>query len=364
MDPLPVAFDVGPLAGHRSGIGHAVAALHRALGERTDVDLIDFRIGLRGPFDGVRRLPLPPGVALRAWALQRHPRMDRQVHPAVVVHGTNYVVPPTRRPSVVSVHDTWFLRNPERSTPLVRRVDAVLRRAVRSGTVVHTSSRATADMLGALLPGTEVHVVPHGPLEVPDAPARSPIPTVGTRPFVVAIGTLERRKNLPRLIEAFAAVAAIEPDPVLVLAGKEGDDREAIDAAIDAAGPDVAARVLLAGPVDSAARAWLLRHAAVLAFPSLDEGFGFPLLDAMQVGVPVVAADAGSIGEVAGDAALLCAPDDVDELARHLHLALTDSETRTRLVAAGDRRWRQFSWVETAEQMTALYRQLAERRSR
>ena len=111
-----------------------------------------------------------------------------------------------------------------------------------------------------------------------------------------------------------------------------------------------------AGRVDEPARSWLLRHAAVLAYPSLDEGFGFPLLDAMQAGTPVVASTAGSIPEVAGDAALLVAPDDIDALAAALSLALTDDDVRRRLVAAGHAQCARFSWQRCAEEMTSLYR--------
>ena len=119
--------------------------------------------------------------------------------------------------------------------------------------------------------------------------------------------------------------------------------------------------MLLTGRVDAPTRAWLLRHARVLAYPSLDEGFGFPLLDAMQLRVPVVASDAGSIPEVAGGAALLSPPCDVDALAANLSSALASDAVRADLIAAGDERWHQFSWDLCAEQLTALYRRLADR---
>jgi glycosyltransferase involved in cell wall biosynthesis len=99
----------------------------------------------------------------------------------------------------------------------------------------------------------------------------------------------------------------------------------------------------------------------VLAYPSLDEGFGFPLLDAMQLRVPVVASDAGSIPEVAGRAALLSSPCDVDGLASNLSSALASDAVRADLIAAGDEQWHQFSWDLCAEQLAALYRRLADR---
>ena len=204
-----------------------------------------------------------------------------------------------------------------------------------------------------------MHTVHLGPLQLPEPPPTPPIPDLVGRQFVVAIGTLERRKNLPALVAAFGSVAAHLPDLHLVLAGGNGDDRPAIEAAVDALGPTLAHRVLFTGRVDDGARSWLLHHATVLAYPSLDEGFGFPLLDAMQAGVPVVASTAGSIPEVAGEAALLAAPGDVDGLAANLLTALTDEAVRSRLIAAGHRQWRTFSWQRCAQEMAALYHSLA-----
>ena len=262
----------------------------------------------------------------------------------------------------MSVYDCWFLRNPDAAHPDVRRAGEVLRRAVRAGVTVHASSQATADALRELLGDVDVAVIPLGPLPVLTAPSVSPIAELDGRPYVLAIGTLERRKNLPTLVEAFARLATEQPDVLLVIAGADGDDRPAIDAAIDRIGARLAERVMLTGRIDAPTRAWLLRHARVLAYPSLDEGFGFPLLDAMQLRVPVVASDAGSIPEVAGGAALLSPPRDVDALATNLATALASDEIRAGLIAAGDSRWHQFSWDLCAEQLTALYRELAERR--
>lgn len=365
--PLQVAFDVGPLSGPRTGIGHAVASLATALVERDDVELHEYLVSWRAArgADGPIRLPIPALVAHRLWSRADHPRADRWLAGSDVIHGTNYVVPPSDIPRVVSVYDCWFLRNPGRASADVRRAGQVLRRSIATGALVHTSSRATAAALLELFPSADVTAVPLGVLPVPDAPERAPISGVTARRYVLSIGTIERRKNLPNLIRAFAridhAVAGADPgdDLLLVIAGSDGDDRAAVDDAIDEVGSAVAARIVLTGRIDESGRAWLLRHASVLAYPSLDEGFGFPLLDAMQVGVPVVASDAGSIPEVAGDAALLAAPDDVDALAAGLSAAIGDEAVRARLVRAGAARWPTFTWAACAEGMTDLYRRAA-----
>ena len=355
MTPLRVGFDTGPLYGPKTGIGLAMQALHDELITRDDVTLVDYIVSARArPPAGTHKLPFPAALAHRCWAHSGHPRADRWLAHAQLVHGTNYVVPPSRLPRVVSVYDCWFLRQSAHAQPAVHRAGHVLRRAVTAGAVVHASSVATEQALRELLPGAVVRTVHLGPLVLPPAPTTAPI-ALGGAPFILALGTLERRKNLPLLVAAFGAVAARHAEVQLVLAGSEGDDAPAVHRAVDALGPQLAPRVAFTGRVDEATRSWLLHHAAVLAYPSLDEGFGFPLLDAMQAGVPVVASTAGSIPEVAGDAALLSTPDDGDALAANLELALTSHSVRDHLVTAGARQWQRFSWQRCADEMVSLY---------
>jgi len=116
---------------------------------------------------------------------------------------------------------------------------------------------------------------------------------------------------------------------------------------------------VLAGGVSAAGRRALLERAALLAYPSIYEGFGFPVLEAMLAGVPVVAARAGSIPEIAGDAALLVEPTDEAALAAEMHRALSDSEVRAGLVTRGRERVRQFSWDSTARGLADWYQRLA-----
>lgn len=360
-DAVVVAVDAGPLHGPLSGVGTATAGLLDGLDGVASVEVLRYVLSARATLQpGVRRLPLPAGIAHRVWARAPIPRVDRWLRPAQVVHGTNYVVPPSRLPRLVSVYDCWFLRHPGEVSPVVRRAGEVLRRAVRSGAVVHASSEATATEVRALLGTSRVHVVPLGAPElrpsgpVADAPAAAA--RFGGRPFVLALGTTERRKNLPTLVRAIGRLGeAVTVE--LVIAGGDGDDLPAIEAA--AAALPSPGRVHLLGRVDDATRDWLLANAAVLAYPSLDEGFGFPLLEAMAAGAPVVASTAGSIPEVAGDAAVLVDPADTDGLAAALRRVLEDSTERDRLVAAGRVQAGRFRWDETAKAMAALYHALA-----
>jgi glycosyltransferase involved in cell wall biosynthesis len=359
---LRVGFDIGPLFGERTGIGFAVDALRTALLQRTDVELHEYLVSFRArPGANVQRLPFPAAVAHRLWAKFDWPRADRWLSGesgVSVVHGTNYVVPPSSIPRLVSVYDCWFLRNPAHAQPAVARAGQVLRRAVAGGAVVHTSSHSSTLAVRELLPGARVVTVHLGALPLPAAPTRAPIHDLDGVPFVLAVGKLERRKNLPALVKAFGELTSALPDLHLVLAGSDGDDRAAIDAAIDSLGAD-SNRVSFTGRIDDGVRSWLMHHASVLAYPSLDEGFGFPLLDAMQAGVPIVASNAGSIPEVGGDAILLSDPGDVSTLASNMRAAITDSAVHDRLVAAGTARWREFTWEQCAAELTSVYARVA-----
>jgi glycosyltransferase involved in cell wall biosynthesis len=366
-DPLRVALDVGPLYGHRTGVGEAVAGMHAALAARQDVRVDGYLVSFRSDArPGHRKLPLPGIVASHLWARADAPRADRWLGDAQVVHGTNYVAPPTRLATVVSVYDCWFLEHPELAAPVVRRAGRVLRRRVAGGAWVHTGSQATAQQARELLATDRVAVIPLGPpapvAELADLPTPAAAASIAGRPFVLALGTQERRKDLPLLVTAFDRVATRDSDVLLVLAGAPGDASESVAQALAAVSAPARARVLDLGVVDPATKQWLLRQASVLAYPSLDEGFGFPILEAQSAGTPVVARAVGSIPEVAGDAAVLVTERSAEALADELSATLADTGRRLGLIAAGHRNVARFSWDSTGEALAGLYRTALEGR--
>jgi glycosyltransferase involved in cell wall biosynthesis len=232
---------------------------------------------------------------------------------------------------------------------------------------LHTGSEFVAGEIEEIFgPGlraaARVVVIPLGVPPLGDDAVMPPdvAPAVGDAPFVVAIGTLEPRKNFGHLVGAFGTLAAGDADVRLVIAGNDGPARPEIDAAIERLAPDARDRVVLAGPVTDAGRRALLEHATVLAYPSIYEGFGFPVLEAMTAGVPVVAARAGSIPEVADDAAILVEPTNEEMLAAALHRVMTDDATRAELIARGRDRVHAFSWRNTARALASCYRNLVE----
>jgi glycosyltransferase involved in cell wall biosynthesis len=175
-------------------------------------------------------------------------------------------------------------------------------------------------------------------------------------PYVLYVGTLEPRKNLVRLVEAFARLARAGRPEDLVLAGRPGWGLEPLEEAIRGSG--VAHRVHRLGYVDRPDLAPLLTGAEVLAYPSLEEGFGFPPLEAMACGTPVVAADGSSLAENLAGAAELVPPEDVDALAAALDRLLTDPEVRERRRRQGLERAARFTWERTAAETVACYRDL------
>jgi glycosyltransferase involved in cell wall biosynthesis len=371
-EAVRVAIDVTPLVGVRTGVGAALADIIDAFGALDHAPtLVPYALSLRARQHRdelpphTRFVPVPAAVLLRSWVRADIPRLDRWLRPAQLLHATNYLAPPSRLPTLVTVYDCSFVRYPQLCTPEVRAFAPALRRALQRGATVHTASEFVAAEIDEFFgPGLRdagrVVVVPlgvprlAGAQQVPDA-LRARIEDA---PYVLAIGTLEPRKNLPRLVAAFAGVVAKRPDVRLVIAGKDGEARDDVDIAIGALEPAARARVVLAGPVDDATRHALLRGAAVVAYPSIYEGFGFPVLEAMACDVPVVTTRAGAIPEVAGDAALLVEPTDTDGMAGAILDLLGNENLRADLVAAGRARVERFSWSATAAALADVYRRL------
>jgi len=304
-----------------------------------------------------------------AWEQYRLPGLARRIAPDVL-HSPHYTQPLRwRGPLVVTVHDATFFSNPEWHTrlkaPFFR---TATRLAVRRADVCVVASQATADQLYDRL-GTSPDRLQVAHLGVDTALFRPPSPdavaevraAVGLRPgedYIAFLGTLEPRKNVPALIRGWqAASQQRSAPPALVLAGGAGWDTElqAVAAAVPAG-----LRLLRPGYLPLAQLPALLGGATVVAYPSLGEGFGLPVLEGMACGAPVLTTRRLSLPEVGGNAVAYCEPD-ADSIAAELARLLDDPQRRAELGRAGLARAAQFSWAASAAAHIEAYRRAMRR---
>ncbi len=340
------------------------ALLHLGLGHRfrlyTNGPPPDSLFDLQGSMAGaeLRSIPFP-----RLWT---HLRLSAEmlVNPPEVLFVPAHVIPVMHpRRSVVTVHDLGYLHYPEAHLPRDRRyLDWSTRWSARQAVAVLADSAATkADLVRAYgITADKVHVVPLGRDErlarVEDPAALAAVRGrygLGQR-YLLYVGTLQPRKNLARLIEAFARLAARpgRGDVELVLAGKQGWLYDALSAQVSGLG--LAGRVRFPGYLPDEDLPALLSGALAFVYPSLYEGFGIPVLEAGACGVPVITSNTSSLPEVAGDAAILVDPHDVDAIADAMDRVLTDDALRAELVRRGHENVKRFSWEKCARETLAV----------
>lgn len=367
--PLRVAVDATSLYDARTGIGRFTHELLAHLASRADLELTGYAVTWRGRGDlgamlpnGVRaagRWPMAATPLRRLWRHTDHPRIERWTGPVDVVHGPNYVVPPARGARVASIHDLTFVHHPGYCTPDVLEYPDLLRRQLRTGAWVHTDSAFVRDEVIAVF-GADPERVVAVPLGV--TPSASHDPPRGQRlagsdTYVLAVGTVEPRKNLPTLVAAFDHLAAEVSDLRLVLAGPDGWGKEELDAAVARA--HYSERIVRTGFVSEVDRGDLIAGASVVAVPSHYEGFGLSAAEAMLAGTPVVASDAGSHPEVVGAAGLLVPAGDPDALGAALLRVLSDPDTARLMRQRGPMQAEPLTWARTARGIVDLWRRAA-----
>jgi len=332
----------------------AFAVSHPDLAERVGAHTIAIPGGTRGLRVAAESTWLP-------WAVRRD-RID-------VVHGYGGVVPPRLgRPSVLTIHDLQPLESGSafastKKAWLARAIPASVARAAAVAVPSAFVRDRMVDLLGTDL--AKIHVVPHGrdaamttePTDLPDAALiRRRFRLDG--PFVLYPAITYPHKNHATLVRAFAELARRNDEVTLVLAGGVGACEPDIGSLIESTG--VGSRVRRVGRVTTAERDVLLREAAVLAFPSRYEGFGLPVLEAYGVDTPVVAARAGSLPEVVGDAGVLVDPDDVEAWADALQAAIDGGQSGAAATACRAEQAARFDWDHAAARLVELYRRAAQ----
>jgi len=367
-----VLIDYRPALRERSGVGEYTHQLVRALLRtfpRTATDgLLDLtlfssswkdRLQSLSDVAGARAIDrrVPVSVLNFAWHRLRWPPAEALAHAEFdVAHSLHPLVMPARRAAqVITIHDLNFLTHPERTRGEIRRDYASLvhehaRRADRVIVVSHFTATEVRRQLG--VPADRISVCPPG---APDWTPRAAAPENG---YVLFFGTLEARKNVGGLLDAYERLVVSQGPPnvpELVLAGKATDSAKPWLDRISH-GP-LAGRVRHIGYVQPTERRALYEGARLLVQPSFEEGFGIPVLEAMTLGVPVVASNRGAPPEVLGGAGLLVEPEDADGMASAIQRMIEDEPFAAESAAKGIVRSRQFTWDLTARRVFDAYQQ-------
>ncbi len=369
-----VSLDIQPALAQRAGVGRYTRMLAAHLPAHAGGDavrLFCFDFQRRGVPEG-----LPGGASLRtvrwvpgrlvqqAWKTAGWPPYEWFAGRAGVYHFPNFVRPPLRRGrSVVTLHDVSFLRFPEAAEPRnLRYLHARVPATVRRADAVITDSQAMARDIEELLGVPSERIFPI-PLGLPADLRRPPPDEVGAfrrrvgldRPYLLMVGTLEPRKNHAFLVEVFERLADF--GGLLVLAGMRGWKVEPILDRIRRS--PRAGRIRHLDYVADEDLPALYAGAELVVFPSLYEGFGFPPLEAMACGTPVVCSAGGALREVAGAAAEVIDTYDADRWAECVRGLLGDAGARARLVERGRAHAAGFTWDETARRTWDVYRAVA-----
>ena len=312
----------------------------------------------------LRRLPIPERLLTVLWHRWRVPLWADLCSPgSAVFYSPNFVLPPLLyAKGVVTVHDLSFLRYPETHDPgLVAFLTAAVPRAVRAAALVLADSEHTRQdtiaLLGVPAEKTAVLLSAADPIFRPvDDPAalRAMRRRRGLdRSYVLSVGTIQPRKNLPRLIAAVRRLRErTGEDIVLVHAGRRGWLYAEVERAVQ--DHAMADSFRLIEDADDSELRLLYADAVALAYPSLYEGFGLPCIEAMACRCPVVASDVSSVPEVVGEAGLLVEPTDVEAIADALSRCLGDSELRATLIKHGTARAARFTWERSAAKLHRL----------
>lgn len=366
-----VAIDATTLRGNISGVGYYTARLMESLVNGAGGGVVERVVVLSN-----REVPLAAGERVTVYERRRFPIRSvwmqlllpgilRDLKPDLV-HFTNYLAPVvTGAPYVVSFHDMTLSLFPECHTLKKRLLtSSLIPFMARAARLILTPSESTRRDVVRLLradPG-RVRVIPYAPSPL-FRPAREGPASLeaehGIRPpYFLYVGTLEPRKNMSRALRAFARVAPGLPDHRFVLVGERG--WKYAEVLREAERPELAGRVVLLGYVPESHLPLLYTHADALVYPSLYEGFGFPVVEAMACGTPVLTSRGSSLEEISEGAALLVDPLDEAALASGLEALATDEELRRGLGARGRERAAQYSWERTGRETVAAYQEAYE----
>jgi glycosyltransferase involved in cell wall biosynthesis len=379
--PLPVTVDVGPAVHQRAGLSRyserLVAHLLAHESSRVELSLFFNRHSGHQLPDSLRNIPactvklgqLAWRLSALATQLLRWPRYERLLPPGRLYHATEHLLPYLQRPTVLTVHDLIFEHYPAHHTRRNRLfLQVALPRFVAAAdAIIAVSQQTRRDLVERYgTPAEKIHVIYQGidpSFAPPDSTevvrVRRQYNHGSERPYLLMVGTLEPRKNHATALRVLARLKALGYPHRLLVAGGEGWLFAPVRQLV--ADLNLTGDVTFTGYVPNGDLSALYAGAACVLQPSLYEGFGFPVLEAMACGVPVVCSNASSLPEVAGDAALLAPPTDVEAWVASLEQIITSPALRETLCERGVRQARQFDWKRCASLTATLYQEVGQR---
>ncbi len=370
---MRVLFDVSYIQRNRAGIGRHALQLVKALlhvDEKNEYILHGWSFGidreslfaLAKPQVTFSVARIPGAIKRWYWNRLRFPAIETFIGKVDLVHSTDPFLPRTRARTICTVHDLAYKKFPELFEPRVPKWDCHVQRSVRSATAIIVPSYQTQFDLIELFDIEEkrIHVVqpPVGEMFVPeknpnvDEEVRTKFCL--TKPYLLFVGTLEPRKNIPTLIRAFGRTRdESHCDVELVLVGKRGWKEKEIFETMKSS--PLQSRIKYLAYVTDTELASLYRQALCFVYPSLYEGYGFPVLEAMACGVPVVTSMNSAMRELADGVAVLTNPTSVEDLAEAMAALITNEVRRVELRHRGLQAVRQFTPESAAKRILAIY---------
>lgn len=364
-----IGFDATPAIEQQAGIGRYARELLQALvkcshghrfnllatSEQADVDAF-LRWLPPGAWREARRLPISARTATILWQRLRLPiAVDQFLDSPAVFHGPDFVVPPTKCPSVVTVHDTSYLKHPEFGEPsLVAYLQRAVPRSLQRAAQIICVSNAVAMDVAEAYPWTRDRLVaiPNG-VHMPTGDMASIAESNSSRPNILMVGTIQPRKNHLGLLQAARIARERIPDLTVTIVGRRGWQSVDIARTIGEAISEGWANWI--DDADDQALECAYAQATVVACPSFDEGFGLPVIEAQLRGVVPICSDLRVFREVAGDAAIFAAPRSAGAIAEAIIMLINDADRRASLAELGKKNARRFRWEETARRTMRVY---------
>jgi len=377
---MRIGIDVRPFLKRETGVGIYLRNLILALSKiDKENSYYLFSSSLKDRFD--RRkipdtpnfhlfdFPFPVSITNFLWNRLNFPKIDYFFFKKIdIVHSPTPLLIPTNGKCIITVHDLFFFKNPDGTVREMRRgyPEKVYESIKKADGIICPSNFTKSEILRFFECREEkIRVIPHGVEETfKKEPEEGFVKRVKEKyslppSYILFVGNIEPRKNLETLIDGFSIFEKKFPEIKLLIVGEKVMGFESIKKRIEEKGLE--GKVIFTGYVENRELSVIYRLSSVFVFPSLEEGFGLPILEAMASSVPVLASKTSSIPEVAGDCALYFSPDSPEEISEKLETILRNEKIRYEMVEKGKKRVEEFSWVKCAEKTLEFYKEIFEK---